>query len=201
MIREYKAGEHPSGFVGLRVAVTVNKKQLQKYFSFYVDGVKIPAVEIEKIREEAKILEATWKEEAKKSKEESLLKRESVSDLVIAPNLRLYVKTTKTRGVLYANPAFITQAQKNFCVVNSSKTFGSARSGRSAKEAFEEILEDYQMIYTLTDRQKEKLIARAKQFRKKKKIWLEAIQRISGMTPELLKKLSNSFDAGFNNWD
>lgn len=198
MIREYSKGENSSGFIGIRVAVTINKGLHQKYFSFFKDGHRLPDEEIQKLREEAKELEASWKKEADRFKELSFLNRKSKSELVIAPNLRLYVKATKRRGKLYVNPAFITQATKNHTTVNSVKTFGS---NRSAKQAFSEVLEDYQLIHNLTDKQKEELMEKAKQFRKKKKYWLEAVNRIRDITPELIRKVSESFDEGYNNWN
>ena len=40
MIRTYRKGEHNSGFIGVRVAVMVNGKPMQKYFSFKTANIK-----------------------------------------------------------------------------------------------------------------------------------------------------------------
>jgi hypothetical protein len=56
-IREYKKGEHKSSFIGLRVVVKVGDDYRQKYFNFRKAA---DDEAIEKMREDAKTLNAEW---------------------------------------------------------------------------------------------------------------------------------------------
>lgn len=64
---EYKEGQHPGGFIGLRVVCTVGDDYRQKYFSFRKIKAK---TEKAKVKKEAIALEAKWAEEAKKIRRE-----------------------------------------------------------------------------------------------------------------------------------
>lgn len=64
---EYKEGQHPGGFVGLRVVCTVGKDYRQKYFSFR----KANGTEQAKLKIEATALEAKWAKEAAKVRKEN----------------------------------------------------------------------------------------------------------------------------------
>lgn len=55
MIRTYREGEHKGGFIGVRVAVMVDGKAMQKYFSFKSTDKKE-----DDILSDAKLLHARW---------------------------------------------------------------------------------------------------------------------------------------------
>ena len=55
MIKTYQQGEHKSGFVGIRVAVMVDGKARQKYFSFKASNKKE-----DEILSDAKLLHSQW---------------------------------------------------------------------------------------------------------------------------------------------
>lgn len=62
-IYEYNEDEHPGGFIGLRVAVMVNKKHKQKYYSFRDTSGKrffLTQKQINQIWREARELEEKW---------------------------------------------------------------------------------------------------------------------------------------------
>ncbi len=60
-IYKYENGDHSGGFIGLRVAVMIDKELRQKYFSFLVDGFPISADKEKKIQEKARQLDDSWK--------------------------------------------------------------------------------------------------------------------------------------------
>lgn len=65
-IRLYLQNQHPAGFIGLRVARTINKKLYQKYFSFNAGKGELVSEELQNILwAEAKILEEKWRQESK----------------------------------------------------------------------------------------------------------------------------------------
>jgi len=66
VIFEYKAGEHPGGFIGFRVVCTVGDEYRQKYFSLR----KIKRAERSVIKKTAVALEAKWAKEAEKVRNE-----------------------------------------------------------------------------------------------------------------------------------
>jgi len=65
-IFQYKAGEHPGGFVGFRVVCTVGDEYRQKYFSLR----KVKAAQKSAVKKEAQELEAKWSIDAEKIRKE-----------------------------------------------------------------------------------------------------------------------------------
>jgi len=62
-IYEYNEGDHNGQFQGLRVAVSIDSKVKQKYFSFRCNGKYVSLTKERTLRKEAKALEQQWKEE------------------------------------------------------------------------------------------------------------------------------------------
>ena len=72
-IRVYQEGEHPSGFVGIRVTRSFGGKYRQTYFSFRKSGSVIPAKEQKVLLQQAQALEEQWKAESIQARYESRL--------------------------------------------------------------------------------------------------------------------------------
>lgn len=72
-IRVYQEGEHPSGFVGIRVTRSFGGKYRQTYFSFRKSGGFINAKEQKALMQQAEALEEQWKAESLQARYESRL--------------------------------------------------------------------------------------------------------------------------------
>lgn len=66
---EYEQGEHPAGFVGIRVTRSVNGQTRNRWFSIRSKGVRLPARQIREIRREARELDARWEGEQQKNRD------------------------------------------------------------------------------------------------------------------------------------
>lgn len=67
-IRVYQEGEHPSGFVGIRVTRSFGGKYRQTYFSFRKSGGFLTAREQKVLLQQAEALEEQWKAESVQAK-------------------------------------------------------------------------------------------------------------------------------------
>lgn len=66
MIREYAEGDHPGGFIGIRVSVKVGRSQKQKYYSFRINRTEFISLREEQLlRLDTQKLEKIWLEEQK----------------------------------------------------------------------------------------------------------------------------------------
>lgn len=72
-IRVYQEGEHPSGFIGIRVTRSFAGRYRQTYFSFRKKGGFVSAKEQKALMEQAEALEEQWKAESQQAKYESRL--------------------------------------------------------------------------------------------------------------------------------
>lgn len=72
-IRVYQEGEHPSGFIGIRVTRSFGGKYRQSYFSFRKNGGFISVKEQKALMQEAESLEEQWKQESQQARYESRL--------------------------------------------------------------------------------------------------------------------------------
>ena len=72
-IRVYGVGEHPSGFIGIRVTRSFAGQYRQAYFSFRQEGGIATAERQKSLMTEAEALEARWKKESEEHKYQSRL--------------------------------------------------------------------------------------------------------------------------------
>lgn len=72
-IRVYQEGEHPSGFIGIRVTRSFAGKYRQTYFSFRKKGGIMTAREQKVLMQQAEALEEQWKADSQLAKYESRL--------------------------------------------------------------------------------------------------------------------------------
>lgn len=139
-IYRYNEGEHGGGFIGLRVAVFVNKELKQKYFSFIVDGSQVSLDEEKWIEEKAIQLEDSWKYQQKASAEKRHNQaQEQVSSIystgVRGIRMKFISIKRKRAGELktYYTPVFIVSGS------NNNKIFG---------KSFNIITQGYQSAWT-----------------------------------------------------
>ena len=124
-IYRYNEGEHGGGFIGLRVAVLVNKELKQKYFSFTVEGSPVSLDEEKTLEEKAKQLEDSWKYQQKSASEKRLNKAEEHAPSIYSTGVRgikmKFITEKRIRaGELrtYYTPVFIVSGS------NDNKRFG-----------------------------------------------------------------------------
>jgi hypothetical protein len=119
-IYEYNEGEHPGGFIGLRVSVSINGKVKQKYFRFKKNNHEyISLTEENKLRKQAEKLNNLWlkiqKQEQKKNKQNIDFykhKRTSVYNTGIQGISARFIidrKFRANRWIIYYYPAFRVQ--------------------------------------------------------------------------------------------
>jgi hypothetical protein len=73
-IRVYGVGEHPSGFIGIRVTRSFAGQYRQAYFSFRQEGGMAPVERQKSLMAEAEALEAQWKKESEEHKYQTRLR-------------------------------------------------------------------------------------------------------------------------------
>lgn len=124
-VYRYNKGEHNGGFVGLRVAVMVNKELKQKYFSFRVDGTRVSLDDEKKLEEQAKQLEDSWKYQQKPAIEKRLNEADECTTSIYSTGIRgirmKFITEKRIRaGELrtYYTPVFIVSGS------NNNKKFG-----------------------------------------------------------------------------
>jgi hypothetical protein len=139
-IYKYKEGDHSGGFIGLRVAVMVDNKRMQKYFSLIVNGFRVSVAEEKRIEEKAMQLEGSWKYQ----QQSSIIKRhneakEQVSSVystgVRGIRMKFIISKKMRSGELraYYTPVFIVSGS------NNNKKFG---------KSFNIITQGYQSAWT-----------------------------------------------------
>lgn len=110
----YLEGDHPSGFIGCRVATTLHHRNSYKQMYFSATPSTIEAA---RIKAEAK--NAEWRNEAKENKQLSLLD-EQPTPAHIARCFRSIIRVSKEKlrngTVIYTTPAFVVGSgnQKTF---------------------------------------------------------------------------------------
>lgn len=124
-IYRYKEGEHGGGFIGLRVAVLVNKELKQKYFHFTVDGLSVSLDEEKALEERAKHLEDSWKYQQQAASEKRINQALEQFSSVYGTGVRgikmKFIARKKTRAGeqrTYYTPAFIVSGSNDnirFC--------------------------------------------------------------------------------------
>ncbi len=139
-IYKYENGDHSGGFIGLRVAVMIDKELRQKYFSFLVDGFPISADKEKKIQEKARQLDDSWKYQQTSAIEKRKNQAKSQISSVYSTGVRgirmKFVVDKKFRaGELksYYTPMFIVEGS------NDNKRFG---------KNFNIITQGYQIAWT-----------------------------------------------------
>jgi hypothetical protein len=119
-IYKYNEGEHGGGFIGLRVAVMVNKKLKQKHFSFIVGSSWVSLDEEKALEEKAKQLEDSWKYQQQSASEKRHNQAQERQSSVYSTGVRgikmKFITMNRTRaGELrtYYTPAFIVSGSNN----------------------------------------------------------------------------------------
>ncbi len=154
MIRIYDEGDHPAGFVGVRVVVSFpDKPSKQKYFNFW-DREKAKWVSKKREKElikEATDLEAEWKKESAQELKEKRLKPGCKSNALrqIAYGLtwqfKVERKNRRQREEVYVYPTFSLflpekQRSKEIYITQD----------RPMQVAFEQVLKEYAALRNLT---------------------------------------------------
>ncbi len=131
-IYRYEQNEHPAGFIGLRVAVSVSGELKQKYYSFTRNGQRFSQQEIDVLEEDAKALEMEWKQDQNKKNGQlfKLCKEQGKSPLYstgvrgIKMKFNIKRKSAKGKTKSYYTPMFIVSGsnngkrfQKNFNII------------------------------------------------------------------------------------
>jgi len=154
MIRIYNEGEHPAGFVGIRVVVSFpDKPAKQKYFNFWdrEKGKWVPKKREKELLKEATELEAQWKLESGKELKEKRLKPGCKSNALrqIAYGLtwqfKVERKYRREREEVYVYPTFSLflpdkQRSKEIYITQE----------RPMQAAFAQVVKEYAKLRDLT---------------------------------------------------
>lgn len=162
MIHVYDENEHPSGFIGIRVAVKVGADYRQHYFNFWNrDKQKwLSRADENKLLKQAKALETEWKAEAAKLLRKARLKpkctRSAKRQIAFGFTFQLKVEKKNRRGKteVFIYPAFsvFLSGVKRYKVFYVSKEKG-------ASAAFEQALDVYAELRKLTPAEKKSVLA------------------------------------------
>jgi hypothetical protein len=87
-IYEYAELDHPAGFIGLRVSVSVGGKLKQKYFAFRKRGEYVTVKEERQIRREANALHESWLVEQEDAKHKSNSQAKEIRGSVYCTGVR-----------------------------------------------------------------------------------------------------------------
>jgi hypothetical protein len=127
-VYQYNEGDHPAGFIGLRVAVMVNGNHKQKYFNFAIRGTNYTFHSLEERNEmllKAKALDQTWlyQKEAQATTREGKAKerRPTLYSTGVSGIKMKFVKTKRQRKSgerIYYTPSFVVAGS------NNSRKFG-----------------------------------------------------------------------------
>lgn len=139
-IYRYEDGDHSGGFIGLRVAVMVDKELRQKYYSLVVDGAPVSIDEEKRIEEKARQLDDSWKYQQASAIEKRKNQAKDQNSSVYSTGVRgirmKFVVAKKFRaGELksYYTPMFVVEGS------NNNKRFG---------KNFNIITQGYQIAWT-----------------------------------------------------
>lgn len=162
MIHVYQENEHPSGFVGIRVAVKVGADYRQQYFNFW-DREKakwVSKVEQARLLKHAKTLEAGWKQESstllRKARLQPRCTRTAKRQIAFGFTYQLKIEKKNRRGKteVFVYPAFsvFLTDKKRYRVFYISKDKGAA-------ETYKEALDLYGQLRGLTPVEKRSIKA------------------------------------------
>jgi hypothetical protein len=116
-VYQYNKGDHPAGFIGLRVAVMVNGDHKQKYFNFkvpYSSHTYYSLKERDEMRAKAKALEESWQHQRKATATTREAKAEEVRPSLYSTGVRgikmKFCRIKKQRAGearIYYTPVFV----------------------------------------------------------------------------------------------
>ncbi|HET8707537.1 MAG TPA: hypothetical protein VFM46_14625 [Pseudomonadales bacterium] len=149
MIHVYQENEHPSGFVGIRVAVKVGADYRQQYFNFWdrAKGKWISKAEQSRLLKQARELEAGWKQASaellRKARLQPKCTRTAKRQIAFGFTYQLKIEKKNRRGKteVFIYPAFsvFMTEQKRYRVFYISKDKGAAETFKEALNAYSKL--------------------------------------------------------------
>jgi len=162
MIHVYQENEHPSGFVGIRVAVKVGQDYRQQYFNFWdrEKGKWKSKAEQARLLKQAKAMEAGWKQESSELLRKARLMpgctRTAKRQIAFGFTYQLKVEKKNRRGKteVFVYPAFsvFLTGQKRYRVFYISKD-------KQAEDTFKAALDLYAELKSLSASEKRSIKA------------------------------------------